>query len=305
MESLRIQPRPPYSLERTIGAFARFPEELVDRVEAGTYRRLIVLQGQPVLVQVDELDPSASNPFLRLARLSGHLPLDEAAARVTRMLAVHEPLDELYETLANHPTLSVLSVHLAGLRRTVDPDPVEGLVSSVLAQLISIRGAAVIRARVVRRFGTSVTLDDQEYWSFPQADALAGSSVDELCSIGMTRAKANAILAIAAAALTGELDLEQLERESDETIRTHLISLPGIGPWTADWFLVNVMGRMRVVPSGDLGIRRSTGNWLLGGRMPSPDEVRDLYDPFGEHRAYVAYYVLSAERLGIQPPSNP
>jgi 3-methyladenine DNA glycosylase/8-oxoguanine DNA glycosylase len=116
----------------------------------------------------------------------------------------------------------------------------------------------------------------------------------------MTRAKAGAIQEVGKLCAAGELDRAQLNRATDQDVIRHLIALPGIGPWTAEWFLINVLGRMSVVPAGDLGIRRSTGAWLLDGDLPSPAQVRQIYEPFGELRAYVAYYVLSAERARPQ-----
>lgn len=305
MGTLQVEPPPPYSLSRTAGAFARFPEESVDIVVPGGYRRAFDLDGVPVLVEAtqDESTPSEAPVTLRV--LSPEHPEDEqsshAMERMRRVIALDEPVEELYQLLRDDQRISGLLPHLVGLRRTIDPTPFEGLVSSILAQLISISGAATVRRRLVHRFGRAITYDEREHWVFPNPAAVVDSTVDELCSLKMTSAKARAILAVARAAMDGELSRAQLQRRSDREIVEHLTSLPGVGPWTAEWFLINVMGRMSIVPAGDLGIRRSTGNWLLDGEMPSAEKVRELYQPFGEQRGYVAYYILSAERFGISP----
>jgi DNA-3-methyladenine glycosylase II len=77
-----------------------------------------------------------------------------------------------------------------------------------------------------------------------------------------------------------------------------------VGRWTAEWFLVNVLGRSNVVPAGDLGIRRETGRWFFGGESPSELETRRFYERFGELQGYVAYYVLSAARLQLELPAS-
>lgn len=301
------EPARPYSLERTVGAFARFPDESVDIVVPGGYRRAFQNDGTITLCEARQTGPEYDSPVgLRVVASSRPNEAfgNEALGDLRRIISVDERVDALYELLTDHPRLSVLHANLHGMRRTLDPSPFEGLVSSIIAQLISIRGAATVRARLVRRCGRTIEFDGHEYWTFPHAEQVVGSSVDELCGLKMTSAKARAILTVARAAVAGELDREQLERHSDSELIGHLTSMPGIGPWTAEWFLVNVMGRMSVVPAGDLGIRRSTGHWLLGAEMPSSQEVRAAYEPFGELRAYVAYYVLSAERYHLSPPAD-
>jgi DNA-3-methyladenine glycosylase II len=301
--SLVVTPPAPYSLERTIAPFTRFPDERVDIVELDCYRRLLDVDG--VLVLLEARSEDGPNVELRLVHQRGATEdaddIVEALETLRRMLALDEPIGEVLDAISSTPQIARLREPLAGLRRTIDPTPFEGLVSSILAQLISIRGAASVRARLVERFGRNLTVQGQTYWAFPTPEAILQSNIDELCGeIKMTSAKARAILSVARAAADGVLERSELDRLDDEEIIARLVALPGIGHWTAEWFLVNVLGRMSIVPAGDLGIRRSTGTWFLGGELPSPAEVRSLYEPFGDARAYVAYFVLSAERLAVE-----
>lgn len=305
MPGLRLEPAAPYSLERTVAAFARFPDESVDIVVPGGYRRAFDIDGDLVLVEArQEASPDGTSGPVMLQVLAPGNVTQSASRRACQymrtIISAEERISAVEEQMRSDTRLAGLIPRLSGLRRTLDPTPFEGLVSSILAQLISVRGAATVRARLVQRFGRSIAHDGRSYWAFPEPGDVAGSSVDELCQLKMTSAKARAILAVAQATLRGELRLSQLRRHSDQEVARHLTTLPGIGQWTAEWFLINVMGRMVVVPAGDLGIRRSTGHWLLGGEMPSPEAVRSVYEPFGEQRAYVAYYVLSAERHGLE-----
>jgi DNA-3-methyladenine glycosylase II len=302
----RFDPATPYSLDRTAGAFARFPHERVDLYDASAFTRAYDTPNGVVVLRVTQPHIEDSDSSVHVCQLcsTGDPDVDIALDVVRRQLAFDEPVEQVDSLVRTDAGLPELADALRGLRRTIDPTPFEGLVSSILAQLISIAGASVVRGRFVERFGTSLELPDGvTCWTFPAPDALEGATLDDVASLGMTGTKARAILAVADASQRGELDLEQLATEPDEAIVKHLVAMPGIGRWTAEWFLVNVMGRMCSVPAGDLGIRRSTGNWLLGGRMPSEREVRDLYEPFGPYRGYLAYYILSAERFKLSPPS--
>lgn len=308
MHEIEIAPRSSFSLEHTVGAFARFPDECVDVVVPGGFRRLFDINGHLVLAEArQEGAPALTAPVTLRVLNPRDVPDDagrDALNALRRMLSLDEPVDRVGRLLCSDGRLVGLEPALRGLRRTLDPTPFEGLVSSILAQLISIAGAAVVRARLVQRFGRSLDYDGRTYWTFPAPEPVSGSSIDELCNLKMTSGKARSILAVAEAAVNGDLSYDDLDRRNDADLMRYLIDLPGIGPWTAEWFLVNVMGRMAVVPVGDLGIRRSTGTWFLNGEMPSQAEVREIYEPFGDQRAYVAYYVLSAERHGIRPSTG-
>lgn len=307
MASARIRPARPYSLEMTVGAFRRFPHESVDRVGDFGYRRAFKCDDRLVLLQANQAsdeEPLAAPVSITPLTHASESTTDAARQKLLRILAVDEEIEPVYQAMKSDPRLRFLAQRLCGLRRTIDPTPFEGLVSSILAQLISIRGAAVVRTRFVRAFGRCVTYEEQEYWAFPEPEHVQDATIDQLCGLGMTQTKARAIQNVAMLSARGELDLTDFQRLPDSEVIRELVTLPGIGPWTAEWFLINVLGRMSVAPSGDLGIRRSAGNWLLDGAMPSPVELTELYEPFGELRAYVAYYVLSAERLNLTPPHS-
>jgi DNA-3-methyladenine glycosylase II len=301
-----MEPAAPYSLERTVGPFARFPEERVDIVHDRGYRRAFDTSSGIILIHAQQQPTDALDAPVGFRLLAGQCADAETEVRDTLrwMLAFDEPIDELYRVMESHSRLDYLASQLCGLRRTRKWSPFEGLVFSILAQLISIRGAAVVRGRLVHAYGEMLEHEGKQYWTFPHPSRFGSVTVDELCQLGMTSAKARAILAVAGLAEAGELELEQLLSESDDAVMRHLISVPGIGQWTADWFLVNVLGRMHIVPSGDLGIRRVTGKWLLDQEMPDASETRRAYEAFGEYAGYVAYYVLSAERHQIELPSS-
>ncbi len=304
MDRVELEPVPPYSLSRTVGAFSRFPNELVDRVERDTYRRAFASGDGVVLLEASQPEDTDPNgPVTVMAHsVSGSPDVAAAIQCLSHTLAISEAIEPVYRAGSSNSAVTYLTRRLRGLRRTLDPTPFEGLVSSILAQLISIRAASVIRSRFVQRFGRSIEHEHDVYWVFPEPERVAGTSIDELCGLGMTRAKARAILGVAELAANGRLVHDRLAQLGDSEVMATLTALPGIGPWTAEWFLVNVLGRMAIVPAGDLGIRRATGRWLLDGSMPSPDEVRAVYEPYGDRRGYVAYYVLSAERYRLDPP---
>ena len=80
-------------------------------------------------------------------------------------------------------------------------------------------------------------------------------------------------------------------------MKARLVALPGIGEWTADWFLARHLARPDAWPAGDLGLRKAVGRFVLDGRDPSVEETRAIGERFAPHRNLAAHYLLTAMRV--------
>jgi 3-methyladenine DNA glycosylase/8-oxoguanine DNA glycosylase len=92
---------------------------------------------------------------------------------------------------------------------------------------------------------------------------------------GLSRAKLTAVRDLADRAESGALRLQGLGRLPDDAILERLVQVRGIGPWTAQMFLMFKLGRLDVLPVGDLGVQE--GLRILDGRKerPGPVEVEE------------------------------
>jgi DNA-3-methyladenine glycosylase II len=157
------------------------------------------------------------------------------------------------------------------------------LVTSVTAQQISLRAACAIRSGLVRRFGRRVEHDGMEWWAFPSQEALRGA---DLGGLKLSAMKMRSIAALADADLrVGELD--------DSAVIERLCALPGIGRWTAEWFLARCLGRPSVVAAGDLGVRKAVTAWFSGEPIWPEERVREAMAPFGPHTNLAVHYLLT------------
>ena len=73
-------------------------------------------------------------------------------------------------------------------------------------------------------------------------------------------------------------------------------ALPGIGEWTADWFLGRHLARPHAWPAGDLGLRKAVSAFYAGGRPLSTEEVRAMGDRFEPFQNLAAHYLLTGAR---------
>jgi DNA-3-methyladenine glycosylase II len=217
-------------------------------------------------------------------------PLDAETESVVRKLLGAE-LDLVAFSrfaAAADPVLARLAVALAGFRPPLAPDPFEALVGSITAQQVSMFAAFAIRSRLIERFGVRVG----RVYAFPTRERLAAAEPEELLAVGFSRRKAEYTLALA----QSDLDLAGLARLPEEEIRARLTALPGIGEWTADWFLARHLAWPRAWPAGDLALRKAVSVFYRHGEAMTTPEVRAFGTRFDPFQNLSAHYLLTGLR---------
>ena len=124
-------------------------------------------------------------------------------------------------------------------RMEMKNDTLHTLVRSVVGQQISVRAADAIWNRLDEACNNSITENN-----------LLQLSIDDMRKTGLSKTKSNYIINIVNANLS-ELDWEQM---NDEEVSDELCKIKGIGPWTADMFLIFRLGRTDILPLGDIGL---------------------------------------------------
>jgi DNA-3-methyladenine glycosylase II len=218
-------------------------------------------------------------------------PLDLETERVARkLLGAEFDLDAFYAFAATEPVLARLVAELRGLRPPIAVEPFESIVTSITAQQVSLRAAFAIRNRLIERFGVSA----EHAYAFPTRERLAAAEPDELFSLGFSRRKAEYVTGLA----RSDLDLNALALLGDDEVKSALTALPGIGEWTADWFLARHLARPRAWPAGDLGVRKAASRYYGEDGDLTTDEVRALGERFDPFQNLTAHYLLAGLLAG-------
>jgi DNA-3-methyladenine glycosylase II len=278
----------PLDVPGSLEGYRRAGDDLLDRWDGAVWLRVLPLDGRPVAVAARPVGTVAA-PALQVATGDG---ADRAAAGRALAGAFVTAPAALQELAAADPVVAAAAERWPGVGPVLQRDLLTAVVRSISAQQITLRFAAVLRARLARRFGVRHTVPVPggaaegsreppagEVWRLDAA-ALAGAEVAELRALQFSNAKAVAIVTFAGAVAAGRLRLDELEALDDEQVIDRLVAYPGIGRWTAEWLLARTLGRPRVV-AGDLGVRKAVGAAYLGGRMPSPAEVRAVTAHWG------------------------
>ena len=154
-------------------------------------------------------------------------------------------------------TLEALRARYSGLRAYANGSIVDGLVTSIVGQSISVAAAAVTETRLAMRFAAPVALAGRHFWPLPRADQLADAPPALVRESGVTWRRADAIVVAARAALDGHLPSAEQARADPDAARTALRSLPLVGPWTAESTLLWGIGLADAHPTGDVALLRA------------------------------------------------
>lgn len=260
----------PFDFELTTGRFRAFGPDLANLSKDGALYRVVGAR---------ELRIEAADGGVRVE------PLDAETRPVARQLVGADfDLDSFYRWARGDTVLRRLTRALAGFRPPLAPDPFEALVTAITAQQVSLHAAFAIRNRLIQRFGRRVG----EPFAFPTPKRLRRASQDELLALGFSRRKAEYVLGLA----QEPVDLAALAGLPDEEVKARLVSVRGLGEWTADWFLARHLARPRAWPAGDLGLRKAVEAFY-----PEAGDVRAFGARFEPFQNLSAHYLLTGLRV--------
>jgi len=193
------------------------------------------------------LDPEATWRFGR--RLTPR-ELDRAARHLSRMDPKLRPVIEKVGKLRLHDGL----------------EPFEALVVSIVFQQLAGSAAEAILGRFKGVYGGR----------FPTPEQLLATEEGRLRATGLSRRKVEYLMDLSRRVAGGSLDLLTLGDRGDEEVISMLDEVKGIGRWTAQMFLIFPLGRLDVLPSGDLGIRAAVKRLYGLEELPTEDEVMEI-----------------------------
>jgi DNA-3-methyladenine glycosylase II len=165
--------------------------------------------------------------------------------------------------------------------------PFGALVQAIVYQQLAGAAARAIHSRLIGAMDGEVT-----------PEALLTLSDEALRAVGLSAAKVLSLRDLATKVLDGKVVVapRRLARLSDEEVTGRLTTVRGIGPWSADMFLMFQLRRLDVWPVGDFGVRNGYGlAWKIP--MPSARELEPLGEMFRPYRTVVAWYCWRAVEL--------
>lgn len=168
----------------------------------------------------------------------------------------------------------------------------EGLARIIVGQQVSVASADAIWQRC-----------ESSIQPFA-AETIAELDDEALRAAGLSRPKVRTFRAIANAAMEGRLDFANMHLTGDDDVYSALTSISGIGPWTADIFLIMCLGRRDAFAAGDLALQIAAQDAYDLAERPSQDELLELAETWRPWRAVAARLLWSHYRLTRQKTSG-
>lgn len=246
--SLRLAYRRPLCAPALFGFLAARAVPGVEAGDESSYRRTLTLPHGAGAVRLD----GADDHIRCTLRLDDLRDLSAAVARCRRLLDLDADPGAVDEQLGADPRLAALVAARPGLRMPGAVDGAELAIRAVIGQQVSVAAARTTAARLARQYGAPAPTTDGVTLRFPPPAVLA--DVDP-ATLPMPRARASALVALAAALADGKVVIDPGADRQDVTAA--LATLPGIGPWTAAYVRLRALGDPDTFLPTDLGVRRA------------------------------------------------
>jgi DNA-3-methyladenine glycosylase II len=303
-----LNPIAPFRLDLTVWTLRRREGNQIDRWDGATYRRVLVIDDQPVEVAVTQVEPPVS-PRLRVTVAGAEVDSNikkPVTSYLNRMLGLQVDLSDFYQFALHQAKLGPLARRFRGMRPPRFPSVFEALVNATACQQMSLTVGIVMLNRLAGACGLTFQQKGAVTHAFPRPQDLVHRDPQAIEALGFSRQKVRAMIELASAIDKGRLNVESLAELSDESALANLRELRGVGRWTAEYVLLRGLGRTHIFPADDVGARNNLERWL---RLTAPldyDGVRRVLSRWNRYAGLVYFHMLLdrlAESGNLAKPS--
>lgn len=287
----RLNFRPPYNWPVMLAFLAARATPGVEAVESGHYCRTISVGGVKGWFDVS-LDGHADALAVRV-QFGDPRSLFFIIERVRAMFDLNADWPAIMRSLRGDPALAARLRASPGVRVPGCWDGFELAVRAILGQQITVRGATTLAGRMTEAFGRTSLFAGNLTHLFPTPEALAEA---DLTRIGLTKARAETVRALARAASEGRIRFTGIV-DSEEFLR-RLCAIPGIGQWTAQYVAMRALDEPDAFPSGDVALQRALS-------LANARDLEQRAERWRPWRAYAVMYLWNVNGEAVSATRKP
>src|ERR1700733_5009841 len=286
--SVQLEFRPPLAWKSLLGYLQLRAIPGVEMADATHYRRTVAIADMKGWIAVSmHVSDNALN--LEISPSLTHV-IGAVIGRVKQLFDLGAAPDSVRAVLRHDEILAPTVRRLPGLRVAGAFDGFELAVRTVLGQQVSVKGASTIAGRWAKAFGEPIAtpfagLDRLS----PTADRMSAVSVDEVAALGMVGARARCLVGLAQAVAKRKITLAYAANVEEQI--ESLMSLPGIGHWTANYIAMRALHWPDAFPTGDLVLMRAARS--------NQKQLQHRPEAWRPWRAYAAHYLWQSS--GVTP----
>lgn len=182
--------------------------------------------------------------------------------------------------LKKDPKLAKIIQKVGKYEISLVKNPYKSLIDAIITQQLS--GAAA--DSISKKF-------QKLYQRYPKPADVINTSDSKLRSVGLSKMKVTYIKDLSEKIQSKELRISSLKDRSDEEVVSHLTQVKGVGRWTAEMFLIFSLGRLDVLPVGDLGLKKGVQRLYSMPELPEKDEIEEIAEKWRPYRTVATWYI--------------
>ena len=279
-----------FSFEQCMVYLNRSDIECLHRIKDGDFYKLLKFEDNNVVIKI-----SMGNKKLNVAFMD-HIPPKWVRAQVAKyvwdMFDLGIELTPFYELAEKDSIIKLLIEKYKGLRIVKINDMFEAICWAIIGQQINLKFAYTLKKRLVEGYGEKMIYENEEYFLFPTPEVISKLEVEDLKPLQFTTRKAEYIIGIAKLFNDGTIKKEKLALEVDyEKLKKELVSIRGVGNWTADYTIMKCFEINDAFPIADVGIHNALKGILGLDRKPTMEEIEKLSVNWKGWQAYATFYL--------------
>lgn len=282
-----------FDFETNVGYLTRSPHECMHAVLDGAVLKRIPAGDDAPLVAIT----GRGNEPLRVSFLEPDARQnDEQVQAIIRFVRewfdLDSDLSSFYAVAGGDALLAPLAESFHGLRMIGIPDLYEAVCWGILGQQINLAFAYTLKRRFVETFGEAIEYGGRKHWTFPKPAEVARLAPEALTALQLTGRKAEYMIGVARLIADGELNKAELMAAADaKAAERRLVSIRGIGPWTANYVLMRCLRLPSAFPIDDVGLHNAIKVRLGLPEKPTVARIRELSAGWTGWEAYATFYL--------------
>jgi DNA-3-methyladenine glycosylase II len=278
-----------YNFELNLGFLTRSEKEILHVIDESHIYKAIRVNGSSILIRITpagrkfEISFPLKAPGIRERKL--------VVSYVREWFDVDNDLTQFYALASKDKLLKDSVKNNYGYRIIGLPDLFEALCWAVIGQQINLSFAYTLKQRFVENFGEHIDWKGRKYFLFPAPEIVSGLTDTQLLSLQFSRQKSNYVRLIGEAFRDNVISKESISKMTFHEARQKLMTIKGVGNWTANYALMKTFRYPEAFPLEDAGLHNAIKNIRKLAKKPSPEEVKQIFRRYKGWEAYATLYL--------------
>lgn len=259
---------------------------LAINLEEETILTPIWVKGYPIVVDLQQTG-TLEKPCFHI-KTKEELPVskDDVIQQLSHLFHWNIPLKEVADFFQNNE-LGPLFERFRGTPFVCDFQLYGCLMKVIIHQQLNMTFAYTLSERFVKTFG----FEQEGAWFYPTPETVSKLEVSQLRDLQFSQRKAEYVIDTSKLLVEGQLNLDDVAQMSDEEVIKTLVKIRGIGPWTAECFLMFGLGRMDLFPIQDIGIQNGMKKYYNWESKPTHETMLEKSANWEPYRTYASLYL--------------